>query len=295
MQKFYSRFKRGDVWFLQLPTEKGDGTNSSVQKKSRPYVIVSCEENNNCAPTINVVPITTRDSDHLPPHVYFRYDIGGTEARNQLILCEQITTVSVDVFNNTRSYFMYSLSLELMNKVDEALAGQLGLRVRVADMNILENLVNKIVEQKETDLRKLREEALSISVNDLAAQLANKFGIQLAGEDLLNGLTYNNADLEYAPKELTAQLAATAAERTKKPEPAGVLKTTSTPTDEDVPASKTNQKKNQKNKWDKATMQMFVNDYATMSLSGVSVKYNLTKKSIQQMAWKFKKTLKEMK
>lgn len=33
MEKWYSRFRRGDVWYLHLGTETGDGnTNSSVQK-----------------------------------------------------------------------------------------------------------------------------------------------------------------------------------------------------------------------------------------------------------------------
>lgn len=267
MLKYYSRFKRGDVWFLYMPLEESS-TGTSVIKKSRPYLIVSCEENNNCAPTLNVVPITTRDSDHLPPHVYFRYDIGTPDSRNQLVLCEQITTVGMDVFNHPKSYFMYSFSLEFMNKVDEALAAQLGLRVRVADMNILDALIDKLVKQKEADIKKLQEDALNVRVEDLAARLAKKFGLEMSTAEMLNGLVYNNPDLEYAPAELREELETTARERTTRP----------------AVATKVS-----KNVWTQETKTAFVNDYKTLGVEACMDKYSLTKKSAQQMYWKFRK------
>ena len=292
MQKFYSRFKRGDVWYLHMPTENGDGTASSVQKKSRPYVIVSCEENNNCAPTLNVCPITTRNSDHLPPHVYFRYEDGSEAARNQLVLCEQVTTVGADVFNHPKSYFMYSFDVEFMDKIDEALAAQLGLRVRVADMNILENLINKLAAQKAEDIKQLSAQSLDIRVNDLAARLAKQFGVKLDSTDMLNGLVYNNADLEYAPAEVKEQLTKVAAERTAPKATVAPLK--KTPMDEAPPKAAVS-KKATKNRWTPEVMQTFVEDYKKLSISAMSAKYNLTKKSIQQMAWKFRKQLAETK
>lgn len=217
MIKYYSKYKRGDVWFLHMPTETGDNSGASVQKKSRPYLIVSCEENNNCAPTFNVVPITTRDNDHLPPHVYYRYEDGTKDGRNQLVLCEQITTIGVDIFNDYKSYYMYSFSLDFMTKVDNALAAQLGLQTRVADMNILENLIDKLAAQREADIKKLREEALQVRVEELAAALAKKFNIDLTAQDMLNGLKYDNPDLEYAPKDLVEQIKETVKERTLTP------------------------------------------------------------------------------
>lgn len=73
MNKVFSKYKRGDVWFIKFIDEEGDGVKgSSVQKKSRPHLIVSCEENNNNAPVFQVIPIATMDFDHLPPHVYYR-------------------------------------------------------------------------------------------------------------------------------------------------------------------------------------------------------------------------------
>ena len=163
MDRWYSRYRRGDVWFLHLDDETGDGSRtSSVQKKSRPYLIVSCEENNLNAPTFNVVPITTRDSDHLPMHVYFRYMDGPEGGRNQLILCEQITTVSVEIFLSSKSRFMYSLSIELMNKVDEALTRQLGLKPRVADMHILERIVNELAETEAKRIEAQKEKEVNL-------------------------------------------------------------------------------------------------------------------------------------
>lgn len=217
MIKFYSKYKRGDVWFLHMPTETGDNSGASVQKKSRPYLIISCEENNNCAPTFNVVPITTRDNDHLPPHIYYRYEDGTKDGRNQLVLCEQITTIGVDIFNDYKSHYMYSFSLDFMTKVDNALAAQLGLQTRVADMNILENLIDKLAAQREADIKKLREESLKLRVDELAVALAKKFNIDLTAQDMLNGLKYDNPDLEYAPKDLVEQIKETVKERTLTP------------------------------------------------------------------------------
>ena len=43
--------------------------------------------------------------------------------------------------------------------------------------------------------------------------------------------------------------------------------------------------------WTDDQKREFVADYASLSISAVSAKWGLTKKSIQQTAWKFKKEL----
>lgn len=215
MERWYSKFKRGDVWYLHMDTESGDGIEkSSVQKKSRPYVIVSCEENNNNAPTFNVLPICTRNNDHLPMHVFFTYQDGSPSGRNQLVLCEQITTVSVEVFNNRRSYFMYSFHLNMMNAIDEALTRQLGLKPRVADMKVLERLIDEITAKKEAELKAIKEKELATRMEELAADIAARFGITLDTTCTVSGLTYRPEELRKASKDDVEQMTATAKERT---------------------------------------------------------------------------------
>ena len=128
MASMYCRYKRGDVWFLRLPTEDGDGLRgSSVIKKSRPFLIVSCDRNNQESTVFSVAPITTKEPDDRPMHVFFVYQDKRYGSRNQVIECEQITTVSVQVFEDSRSFYLYSLMPDLMDKVDSALAYQFGL------------------------------------------------------------------------------------------------------------------------------------------------------------------------
>lgn len=285
MEKWYSRYRRGDVWFLKFDTEDGDGTHgSSVEKKSRPYLIVSCEENNMCAPTINVIPITTRNKDHLPMHVFFVYQDGTPSGRNQMVLCEQITTVSVIDFNRKGSFFMYSFNLDFMNQVDEALTRQLGLKPRVADMKVIERMIDELAAQKERELIAEKEKEVQARVEVIAEELAKRFQVNLKAEVTQNNTQYRDEELQLADKETVQEMRDTAKERATVAKPQ--LSDTSTATEPTVP----NPKK-EKNRWTLAKMQEFVDDYAKMTISQVSEKWGLTKKSIQQMNWKFKKEL----
>lgn len=243
MNKVYSEFRRGDVWYIKLSDESGDGINgSSVQKKSRPYLIVSCEENNNCAPTINAIPITTRPSDHLPMHVYFNYN-----NRDQFVLCEQITTLSVMDFRRTGSHFMYSFNLEFMTNVDDALSSQLGLKPRVADMKVLENLIDKISANKEAEMKRNYEINLQMRVEAIAAKLAKQFNINLDAQDMLTGATYRPEQLRYASVEDKNQMSDNFKARTTPPaNESAESKPTSSENKSDTPDETPKKKKHQK-------------------------------------------------
>lgn len=290
MKPVYSKFRRGDVWYIKLKQETGDNQDkSSVQKKSRPYLIVSCEQNNNCAPTLNVVPITTRPHDHLPMHVYYNY-----EGRHQLILCEQITTLSVLDFNNTGSDYMYSFNIEFMNQVDDALAAQLGLKPRVADMSVLENLIDKISADKEAELKRKYENAIQSRVEVIAAKLAQQFNIKLDSQDILTGSTYRPEELMYASKEVKEQLAETAAERTTPHVPdtdVDEMLTQDTVTETAESSTISDKPKRRNQKWTTTAMKAFVDDYTTLSINEIAEKYNVAKKSVANYACTFKKRL----
>lgn len=300
MEKWYSKFRRGDVWFLHFNSEDGDGKNaSSVEKKSRPYVIVSCEENNMNAPILNVIPITTRNNDRLPTHVFFVYQDGTPNGRNQLVLCEQITTVSELVFNHPQSRFMYSFDLAFMNKIDEALTRQLGLKPRVADMKIIERLIDELAAKKEAEIARQKEAEIKQRVENIVEMLSQRFGLDLSSDVLQNNMEYRPEELQLADKEVIQKMRDTAAQRKSRSEVESVMraKAESTATFLDTAAEKVEVSQQPKHRkgtvWTVAQKQEFVADYASSSISAVSAKWGLTKKSIQQMAWKFKKELEE--
>lgn len=269
MQKWYSRFNRGDVWFLHLPTEKGDGSEkSSVQKKSRPYLIVSCEENNLNAPTFNVVPITSRDNDGLPMHVNFRFGDGTVDARNQMVLCEQITTVDIMTFNNSRSYFMYRVSIEIMNRVDEALTRQLGLKPRVADMKVLERIVTELAEKQYAEIVAAKEREASMRMEKLAEYLAKKFNLNLDTAALLNDTEYRDEELRQVDKSVVKEMRDAAKERKVK---------------------STSEAKARNTTWTETQKRGFLVEYESLPLDKVMSKYNMTKSTVQSTAYRFRK------
>lgn len=317
MDRWYSRYRRGDVWFLHFNDATGDGSpTSSVQKKSRPYLIVSCEENNLNAPTFNVVPITTRDSDHLPMHIYFRYMDGHEGGRNQLVLCEQITTVSVETFLDPKSRFMYSFSIEFMNKVDEALTRQLGLKPRVADMQVLERIVHELADAEQKKLQLEKDKEVTLRVEALAEFLIKKFNLSLTTTALLNGTEYRDAEMQYADKAEVQAMRKTAAERRKPPkselqevcDEVGITKTQflaeaygkSEPTHLEPARKVAKRKLDEKTKpveekvrkrrtWSLEEKKQFLHDYDTLTTMQMADKYNIKKSTIAYNACMFRK------
>lgn len=287
MEKWYSKFRRGDVWYLHFNDERGDGLKgSSVQKKSRPYLIVSCEENNLNAPTFNVVPITTRDSDHLPMHVYFRYQ-EGAEARNQLVLCEQITTVSALTFNDPKSYFMYSFKLEFMNKVDEALTRQLGLKPRIADMHILERIIHELAESEMAKVEAAKKKEANMRVENLAEYLAKVFRLDITTQSLQEGLQYRPEELQHAEQATIKQMQNTAKERSVSPT---IVPPKPDTTNAEVPTGKVVTKR-RRARWTEEDKKQFLLDYKSLSIAQMSEKYGIKKSSVAYNACTFRKDL----
>lgn len=279
MEKWYSRFRRGDVWYLHFDIENGDGIkNSSVQKKSRPYVIVSCEENNNNATTFNCLPITTRNSDNLPMHIYFRYEDGAENARNQLVLCEQVTTISILTFNHPKSYFMYSFNLDFMNKIDDVLTRQLGLKPRVADMRVLERLIQEIADNERKKLDAWKKKDTEIRVENLADMLSKKFDINLTTADTVNGTEYRDEELQGVDKETVKEMRKTASTR-KGTKPKAKKN------------SKTETRSNRTNRYSDEDKAQFLEDYKHLTMADMCEKYKLKESSIKFNASIFKKAL----
>lgn len=108
------RVCRGQVWWITTETIN----QGSKQNKSRPWLIVSNDVCNDKSPVLTAVPLTTADKGNYPFHVAVN-NFGTTN----LILCEQITSIE----KSQCERYMYSVSVEVMNKVNSAILLQLGI------------------------------------------------------------------------------------------------------------------------------------------------------------------------
>lgn len=109
--------KRGDVFYV---TSKFD-TIGSEQKSGRPAVIVSNDSNNCHSECVEICYLTLKAKTPLPTHII----IPDGPCFSSTILCEQITTVSVERLGD----FMCHLDDDTMSAVDKALRVSLGIPV----------------------------------------------------------------------------------------------------------------------------------------------------------------------
>jgi len=181
-----SKFQRGQVWYAEHnPLAVG-----SEQGKKRPWVILSNNRNNFRSTVLNAAPITTRDKDDYPFHVYFE----NSDGRHQVIELEQITCMSVLRFDSND--YLYTLDDETMKQVDEAIKVQLGLIdkynhipgldfttkvVRKSAVEKFNDRYNKTI-NKSNHRNKWTKELISEYVKDskvmALSDLANKYGLK---------------------------------------------------------------------------------------------------------------------
>lgn len=109
----YREVHRGEVYYYTFSNVEG-----SEIAGGRPCVIVSNEKNNENAPTVTVIPLTTQDKPPLPTHVYV--DIGSVHG---LALAEQVTTIA----KRRLSSYCGEVDEKTRKKIDAALAVQLEL------------------------------------------------------------------------------------------------------------------------------------------------------------------------
>lgn len=83
-----NEFSRGDIWLAALDPVRG-----REQAGTRPVVIISEDEFNNCPAVLVVtVPFTTRDRG-VPSHVSVEAGGAGLK-RKSYIMCEQVRSMS---------------------------------------------------------------------------------------------------------------------------------------------------------------------------------------------------------
>lgn len=147
--------KRGMVFFV----EDKSIVSGSVEKKDRPCLVVSNDTGNFFSKVLTVVSVTSRDYASGPYQVLFK----NIDNKPNVIMCEQIKTVSV---NQLKSY-MWTVSDDVMRKVDAALAISLGINFECTIQDAI-NRVNSIVE----NLIKTKSKNSSTLISKLAEEYA---------------------------------------------------------------------------------------------------------------------------
>ena len=271
MNNTYCRkVSRGQVWFLVDPNQPVE-YQGSVQSKNRPWLVVSNNMCNQSSPTYTIVPLTTAHKTPLPTHVIINDD-----KMEQTILCEQIRTVSANIFFASGSYYKFTLSDKTMQEVDEALAVQLGLSIVFPNSDryweSLERLIRAHVKNALAAAK-----VTPIDINCVATLL----------DDKVKAIT----EQEVAP---------TIAEQvTPKPlpinesAPNGCAPTpvAQEPKQPLVEPAKDNKKS--RHSWTNESMREFLDDCHKLGTRAVCVKWHLTVQSVYVNKAKFKKLLGE--
>ena len=268
MNNAYRKVSRGQVWYLidnHIPAVHYEG---SVQGKNRPWLIVSNNMCNQSSPIYTVVPLTTAAKNNLPVHV----DILA-EGKNQTILCEQIRTVPQNIFNESGSHYMFTLSESIMKLVDEALAIQLGLQIVFPNSDrYWESLSNLI----------------RVKVKEAVAQS------KVSNLDINNVATLLNAQVDKIVQEEVPAREEIKARLAPQPVQSVVENACDNPPTKEKPNSWVPHKKTKsRRKWSTEDMKKFLEDCEKYTSKDLSEKYGMEIKTIYVTKYKFKKILSE--
>ena len=105
--------RRGEIYYVKRVPVVG-----SEQIAGRPAVVVSTEAINATSPTVEVVYLTTQTKKDMPEHI-----MCSATGKMSTILCEQISTVSVDKIGD----YITTLTPEEMEDVEIGMMYSLGL------------------------------------------------------------------------------------------------------------------------------------------------------------------------
>ena len=114
MQK---QFKRGQIWMAEFY----DGVGSEQKGRQRPILIAQNDMGNFYAPTVTIVPLTSRTKRWMPTHVTLHKTICLLYTSTALV--EQITTISKERFIK----FLGMIDSSEMIQVEEAIRVQMGI------------------------------------------------------------------------------------------------------------------------------------------------------------------------
>lgn len=148
--------RRGEIFYIA----RGGATNGSEQYADRHAVVVSNDENNKHSGIIEVAYLTTQPKTELPTHVTIR-----STGRVSTVLCEQVTSVSVERVNN----YIGQVSEQEMKNIDIALMISLQLDGDSKSHKQYNETIKK--QQEEIDSLKREIETLQQECDDRIAEI----------------------------------------------------------------------------------------------------------------------------
>lgn len=141
-------------------SHEGGASCGSEQYADRPAVVVSNDENNKHSGIIEVAYLTTQPKTELPTHVTIR-----STGRVSTVLCEQVTSVSVERVNN----YIGQVSEQEMKNIDIALMISLQLDGDSKSHKQYNETIKK--QQEEIDSLKREIETLQQECDDRIAEI----------------------------------------------------------------------------------------------------------------------------
>ena len=151
-----NEIRRGEIFYIA----RGGASCGSEQYADRPAVVVSNDENNKHSGIIEVVYLTTQPKTELPTHVTIR-----STGRVSTVLCEQVTSVSVERVNN----YIGQVSEQEMKNIDIALMISLQLDGDSKSHKQYNETIKK--QQEEIDSLKREIETLQQECDDRIAEI----------------------------------------------------------------------------------------------------------------------------
>lgn len=107
--------ERGQIWLADLGCNVG-----SVQSNKRPVLIIQNNVGNLYAPTVNVIPLTSKRKKSLPTH----YDLQAKGlSRTSTVLTEAITTISKEQLITYKGI----IENKDLKEIERKLVNQLGI------------------------------------------------------------------------------------------------------------------------------------------------------------------------
>ena len=169
--------KRGDIyWITTNPYRPSVG---HMMHQNRPAIIVSNDACTTCAPTLQVVFLTTKPKRDLPTHCTIR-----SSNRVSTAICEQITTISK---SEQIGNYIGTCTEQEMEMVDSCLASSLGLdfkmepeRTRSDDSYIVG--LEREIERLKASLEQHKRESSERNIAAIQAIAREKLLMQLYKE-----------------------------------------------------------------------------------------------------------------
>lgn len=268
----FSKFKRGQVWWLYENREVTEKKMSEghVQAKSRPWLIMSCDESNDKSYILNVVPISQSSDPNFINHVSYTT---GYENTLQVIECEQITTKDMKEFMD-RGKYMYTLSETIITSVLAAINRQLGGELSVPNLEGVLAVIEKLAVAKAKQVEAQNSIQVNSVVQELGIRLADIFNVKL--ETPVKVTTSEGKEVSTIP--ITSQsIEAEPVEEAKEE-----VAATETPIKEPTPQTpkKPAPAKKKYNKWTDEDKLQYLVDSETMNPRDLAKKYHLNSTSI---------------